>query len=180
MPSIWALSIAPVRLDNLFAEADQVVLVNILSGDAEHYDTAVYKAVVEDAYKGAQKGETIFFGPFIGYSIGSEYVLFLKNGAGEQPKNAGGLSYGPIGKVDRVMYDGYSSLPVSYKCVFDGREISQQCDYAVQLNPDQVVLPKEIRTFPAGDATAVTDFKKWVRRNGFLAHLRTLSNQSNK
>ena len=31
---------------------------------------------------------------------------------------------------------------------FDGEEIRKQCDYAVKLNPEQIILPEGIRAFP--------------------------------
>jgi hypothetical protein len=174
LSSSFATSIRTVKLATLFEQADKVVLIKILSGDSEHYETAVYKAVVEGAYKGAAKNEIIFFGPFEGYAVGSEYILFLKNGAGEEPKNDGALSYGSLSHVDRIMYDGYAALVVGYDCVFDGAEIDQECDESVQLNPEQVALPSGLKAFPKGDATSLTNYKKWVRRKPFLAEMERL------
>jgi len=58
-----ATSIARVKIEDLFSQADQVAVVKILSGDSEHYATVVYKAVVKNAYKGTVAGQTIYFGP---------------------------------------------------------------------------------------------------------------------
>jgi hypothetical protein len=170
-------SIAPVKIEDLFAQADQVALVEVLSGDAEHYPIAVYKAVVENAYKGTIAGRTIYFGPFVGTRIGSKYLLFLKRGKPVAASKAGDAPYGDIQSVSRIMYDGYSSLPVSYECVFDGKEISAQCDDAIQLNPEQIVLPDTVRTFPEGDASAVTNYRKWVRMRDLLMMVQTISSQ---
>jgi hypothetical protein len=172
--SSFATSIRTVKLAALFEEADKVVLIKILSGDSEHYETVVYKAVVEVAYKGATKNETIFFGPFEGYAVGSEYILFLRRGAGEKPTNGEALSYGSLQHVDRIMYAGYAALAVGYDCVFDGADANQRCDDSVQLNPEQVILPSNIEAFPQGEATAVTNYKKWVRRAAFIAELQAM------
>ncbi len=174
----FATSIRAVKLAALFEQADKVVLIKVLSGDSEHYETAVYKAVVEAAYKGATKNEIIFFGPFEGYKVGGEYVLFLKSGAGEEPKNDGALSYGLLQHVDRVMYEGYATLAVGYECVFDGAAVDQECDESIQLNPEQVILPDSLKAFPKGDATSLTNYKKWVRRKPFLAELERLMRAS--
>ena len=73
------------------------------------------------------------------------------------------------------MYAGYAALAVGYECVFDGADVNQQCDDSVQLNPAQVILPPNtLKAVPRGEATAVTNYKKWVRRNAFLAELRAL------
>jgi hypothetical protein len=66
-----------VSLETLFAQADLVAFVEIRSGDAENYNHALYKASVLKSYKGARENEVIYFTPFIGYGIGSEYLVFL-------------------------------------------------------------------------------------------------------
>jgi hypothetical protein len=178
--TVDATTIASVKLENLFSQADQVVLVKIVAADDEHYETAVYKAQVELAYKGAASGETIYFGPFVGYALGNEYLLFLRTGAGERANKNEGLSFGDITSVSRVMYEGYSSLAVGYECVFDGKDVEQQCDYSVQLNPEQVILPESIPMFPKGDADAITNYKKWVRKNIFLSYLDDIAKAAHK
>jgi len=46
-----------------------------------------------------------------------------------------------------------------------------------KLNPEQIILPTTVRTFPSGDATAVTNYKKWVRKEEILYVLKLLSNK---
>ena len=145
--------------------------MKILSGDSEHYPIAIYKAIVMNAYKGTTNGQIIFFGPFVSYGVGSEYVVFLKNGKSVTPTSSGSLSYGSIPIVGTVMYDGYSALEVGYECVFEGQDIAQQCDYSVQLNPEQIILPEGAQLFPKGDATPITNYKKWIRKAEFLGLL---------
>ncbi len=164
-----------MKIENLFAQADQVGLVEVRSGDAEHYPIVVYKAVVKNAYKGTEAGEIIYFGPFLGTEIGTKYLLFLKKGKPVAAEGIGAAPYGDTPSVSRIMYAGYSSMRVTYECIFDGKEIKDQCDYAIQLNPEQIVLPHTIQTFPIGDATAVTNYRKWVRMKELLALVQTIS-----
>jgi hypothetical protein len=174
-----ATTIASVKLHDLFKQADLVAVVRIVSGDTEHYPTTVYKATIETPFKGATKGDMIFFGPFVGLGVGHEYVAFLRKSSEIRPNNgSSGLNYGIIPTPYEIMYDGYSILNVDYACVFDGQGIPQQCDYGVKLNPEQVVLPRNIKTFPPGDAGAIPNHKKWVRRELLLDELKRISSQS--
>jgi hypothetical protein len=69
---------SPVTLASLFSQADLVAFITIQSGDAEHYNAAIYKAQVTQSFKGAKTDQLIYFGPFISYGIGGEYLVFLK------------------------------------------------------------------------------------------------------
>jgi len=175
-----ATTIAPVKLRDLFTQADTVAIVRILSGDSENYDVTVYKAEVLLAFKGASQSEKVYFGPYTSFGIGEEYVVFLKKSEkGLEPKEKSpGLNYGPIKRFLRIMYGGFSVMPVEYACVFDGKEIREQCDYGVKLNPKQVVLPKDIRTFPAGAPTSVTNYNQWVRKDALVALLKQVAIQN--
>jgi hypothetical protein len=170
-----ATTIRSVKLDDLYSEADQVALVKVISGDSEHYDAGVFKVTVESAFKGTKVNEILYVGPYLGLAVGNEYVLFLKRGEGEKAKGSGGLSFGDIPSLSKIMYAGYAVLPAGYECVFDGHDVSERCDYSVQLNPQQIKLPDTIRTFPYGDADAVTNYKKWVRRSVFVGYLNGLA-----
>ena len=169
-------SIAKVTVIDLFRQADLVAVIEVLSGDTEHYPVTVYKAKVKKAFKGTRPGETIYFGPFISYGVGSEYLVFLsKDEKGIEPKDkSSGVNYGVIPSFFRIMYVGFSIMPIEYACVFDGKEISQHCDYAIKLNPEQIILPASIKTFPHEDVGAITNYEKWVRRDGFLDFLRLM------
>lgn len=47
---------SPVKIQELFKQADLVAVVRILSGDTEQYPTAVYKAKVVQSFKGIDVG----------------------------------------------------------------------------------------------------------------------------
>lgn len=163
-------SIARVKVNDLFKQADLVAIVRILSGDSEHYPVTVYKAEVVTAFKGVTQGEKIYFGPFVSYGTGNEYLVFLsKSEKGVEPQGeASGFNYGSVHSFFQIMYAGFGIMEIEYSCVFDGKDVKQQCDYAVKLNPEQIILPDSIRVFPQGDADAVTNYHKWVRRDGLV------------
>ncbi len=169
---------SPITMEALFEQADLVAVVRILSGDTEHYKTAVYKAEVLQPFKNGTKGSTIFFGPFEGYGLGQELVVFLrrsKNGAvPNQQGRAPGLSYGSVAILYLVMYGGYSALDVKYECVFDGKEVSERCDYGVRINTAQVKLPRNIKTYPSSTRGDSSQDTNWVRRRVLIAYLNSL------
>lgn len=168
-----AIHSATVR--ELFSQARQVVLVRVIAGDTEHYGTIIYKATVETAYKGAKAGDTVYFGPYAGLGIGAEYVVFLESGAGAAPTADGGLSFGNIASLGRIMSAGYAALPVGYECVFDDPTGERHCDDSVELNPAQIILPKAMKKFPRRDDGGITAYKIWVRRSDFLPQLQKMS-----
>jgi hypothetical protein len=168
-------SIRSVTIGDLFTRADQVALIRIVAGDTEHYGTVVYKAVVETSYKGAKPNEIVYFGPYAGLGIGAEYVVFLQAGDGVKVKTAGGLAFGDVAELGKIMSAGYAALPVGYECVFDESSTVRRCDDSVELNPEQIVLPKTLRTYPRHEAGTAASYKIWVRRSDFLPKLQSLS-----
>jgi hypothetical protein len=163
------------EIGGLFKSADVVALVKIVSGDAENYDCAVYKGEVVQSFKGIQRGTIIYFGPFVGYKLGDEYVLFLRNvDQPITPKTTATASYGTI-HYSRVFNQGYSSMETSYECVFDGEEVLPKCDYAIRVCTDYIKLPKAMSAFPPEDNDPPFGCR-WVRKTGFLSLLDTLGN----
>jgi hypothetical protein len=132
---------------------------------------------VLQAFKGVKSGDVIYFGPYLGTELGSEYILFLKNAANPlHPKDkvAAG-SY--LVKHSNVFDEGYSSMLTSYECVFGGSSVSQQCDYAVRVCTDYIKLPKSVSTFPP--KSKETPFGcRLVRRNVFLQTLSDFAGQN--
>jgi hypothetical protein len=175
---------ATVKIDDLVKQADTVVIVRILSGDTEHYPTAVYKAEVLNSFKGVPVGEKIYFGPFTGYGVGSQYLAFLQRSKKDlkpvDQSNTSGLSYGLLKSSHKIMYDGYSVMPIDYICIFDGKEISQQCDYGVRFNTHQITLPGKIKTFPPNSLDESDSDNKWVRKEGIVSLLEHLRDSSER
>jgi hypothetical protein len=169
---------ATVKIDDLFKQADLVAVVKVLSGDSEHYAITVYKAEVLNAFKGAANSDRIYFGPFINYGVGSEYLVFLRKSKEEfgvsRNADSPGLTYGTVTASYHVMYDGYSTMPVKYACVFDEKGSKEPCDYGVKINTYQVKLPKRLKTYPIEPTDADMSDARWVRRRDVVSMLETL------
>jgi len=163
-----------ISLADLYKRADTVVVAKMVSGDTENYKTAVYKAEVVRSFKGAAAGETIYFGPYSGDALGTEYILFLRSTAQPiAPKTTSSAGYGPV-RYSEVFNEGYSSMAKSYECLFDGRIPDQSCDYGVKVCTDYIALPKETRTFPP--MTKKTPFGcRLVREKAFISLLGPLA-----
>jgi hypothetical protein len=162
-----------IKLESLFQMADTVALVKVVSGDTENYPKTVYKGQVVTSFKGAVDGATIYFGPYVGIKLGWEYVLFLRNAAKPlTPNSTSSANYGAV-QYSEIFNEGYSSMESSYQCVFDGKEIHQQCDDGVRVCTDYITLPKSLPVFPP--MTEDMPFGcRWVRRNAFLSELDSL------
>jgi hypothetical protein len=158
-----------IKLTDLFEMSDAVALVRIVSGDAEGYETAVYKAKLVQSFKGPTTGE-IYFGPYIGSKLGGEYVLFLRKPKEPSvPKSVSKSNYGTV-SIFQVFNQGYSAMEASYECVFNAKDIADKCAYGVKVCTDYVVLPKSLPVFPPLREN-VPFGCRWVRREPFLATL---------
>jgi hypothetical protein len=168
------------QLSDLFKRADHVVLAKIVSGDIENYDVAVYKAEVLKSFKGVTTGQVIYFGPYGGEELGSEYVLFLRDLSKHiTPKKTAAAGYGTIPYLE-VFNEGYTSMISSYDCVFDGKEIAQQCDYGVRVCTDYIKLPKSTPAFPLLDENKKDPpfGCRWVRKTLFTTLLDAFAKSS--
>jgi hypothetical protein len=184
-----ATSIATISVANLFSKSSDVVMVQVVSGDTEAYQYSatdstpwpVCKLKVVDTFKGGRSGGVIFLAPCAGMELDGKYILFLENANALSPKPGfEQSSYGVLQHPRRVSDAGYGSMHVEYACVFDGRVPDDSCDYGVELNPTQVLLPKSLQTFPKSPATAETNYKRWVRQKALVELLRTFAQESNK
>jgi hypothetical protein len=178
-PTVTEVSItepATIQLEKLFKMADVVAVVRIVSGDTENYKTTIYKAVVVSNFKGTTDGQTLYYGPYIGGRIGWEYVVFLRSVKESAiPKNAKSPAYGVV-KYFEVFDEGYTSMEGSYRCVFDGREINNECDYGIKVCTDYIVLPKGTPVFPPLEVDDVPFGCRWVRKSKFLSLLTEFTN----
>jgi len=160
------------QLADLYKHSDIVASVKIVSGDTEHYDGAVYKAEVVKNFKGSTSGETIYFGPYVGERLGREYFVFLQNADAVVPKGGSATSYGKV-RYSRVFNEGYSSMEIAYKCIFDGHDVSQKCDHGVRVCTDYIKLPVNTPIFPPTDED--TPFGcRWVRKTLFVTLLESV------
>lgn len=160
-------------IDRLFATADIVAVVHVLSGDAENYENAIYKAKVLQNFKGTQVGQIVFFGPYLGTAVGNEYVLFLKAAPkAAVPQTRPTSGYGSVHWYS-VFDEGYSSMGISYECGFSGKEIAQQCDYAVRVCTDYIKLPDSVMTSPPSSQDMPFGCR-FMRQSDFLLLLQSL------
>ena len=161
-------------MDTLFRTADVVAVVKIVSGDTEHYPSAVYKVIVVQAFKGSATGETLYIGPYVGERLGWEYVVFLRTTPELlKPASETAVSYGPL-RYHRIFNEGYTSMETQYDCGFEGKSLAQQCDYAVRVCTNYVKTPKSLEVAPPLDTD--TPFGcRWARRQQFLSLLQKLS-----
>jgi len=172
---------ASVTIEDLFKQADLVAFVEVLSGDSENYDQVLYKARVIKGFKGAVPEQPIYFGPFISYGIGSEYLVFLRKGSttvgalASASAKSKPLLFDSNQLTFSVMYEGYSVMPVRFECVF---EKAQQCDYGVKLNTRQVILPKELNQFHEEFDESGDSARRFVKRKSMEAFLRKLESTS--
>jgi hypothetical protein len=169
-----ATSIKQVSVYDLFEEADIVAFLYITAGTGEDYDKAVYKARIVTPFKGVNKGDIIYFGPFASYGIGNEYLAFLKrtslllgdlkrdNVTDPIFKNGSSEAY------YSAMYSGYSMMPVSYTCALP------ECDYGVKVAYQQVVFPEKIPRSETGCPEGAAE-KVWFYKNSVHKHLLKLT-----
>jgi hypothetical protein len=161
---------AKMTLDQVFKLSDVVAVVRIVSGDAENYKIAIYKAVVVKGFKGTEEGKTIYFGHYSGVRLDYEYVLFLRKAREPAvPTKSPTAAYGTVKYFD-VFNQGYTAMESSYSCVFDGRVADQSCDYGVKVCTDYISLPKDLRAFPPEKDDPPFGCR-WVRKSKFLSLL---------
>jgi len=161
------------QISDLFKAANIVAVVRIVSGDTENYEHAVYKGEVVQSFKGPSGGATIYFGPFDGERLGWEYLLFLRNTAKPlAPKTTASASYGTI-QYSEIFNQGYSSMESSYECVFDEKELAQNCDYGVRVCTDYIKVPQSISVFSKDNDPPFGC--RWARKAAFVSLLHTLA-----
>jgi hypothetical protein len=156
--------------------ADTVAIVEVVAGDMESYDIAIYKAKVIQSFKGALTGQTIYFGPFLGHRLGWQYVVFLKKVADSMsPKNNAPAAFGTV-HYSRVFNEGYSSTEINYSCEFRERKDDLGCDYGVRVCTDYITLPKTIEVFPipADDEVHVPFGCRQARKSEFMPMLENM------
>jgi len=163
-----------LTLEQLFRRADVVALVEIVSGDAEHYRQAVYKAKVVAGYKGARSGQTIGFGPYIGHEIGTNYVLFMtRTSPPRVTASKGEEGVKPVAEpFYGVMLEGYGSMQVDYVCVFDD-QVGSPCGEGASVGW-HVELPEVTKLFDRGSG-GIHPGRSWVHSRDLQLLLEKLS-----
>lgn len=179
-----ATSIAPIRISDLFSKSSEVVLAQVVSGTTEAYQYSksdpmpwpVCKLKVVEAFKGGSRDDILFLAPCGDMELGGKYILFLQN-ACDNPQPRSDFeqgSYGALEHLKQISDAGYGMMHVEYSCAFDGRVPDQSCDYGVELNPTQVILPKSL-SHPSAPASWRDD-RRLIREKDLVQLLRSFSN----
>ena len=158
------------QLTDLYLHSDKVALVKVIAGDSEAYEVPIYKGRVISAFKGVANSQIIYFGPYLGTKIGSEYFLFLRDVTNPiQSKDKSNIGFGNV-NYSSVFDEGYTSMLTAYQCIFGGSTINQQCDYGVRVCTDYIKLPKSVSTFPM--ESDIQPFGcRWVLKDQFTSIL---------
>jgi hypothetical protein len=144
-----------------------------VAGDTENYDVPVYKAKVVENFKGSKEGDTLYIGPYLGSRLGYEYLLFLRNLKTSAVPKAGAKTLWDSVSLLQIFDEGYSSMEISYECVFDGGVPERSCDYGVRVCTDYITLPKGIQAFPP-EKNDPPFGCRWVRKKAFIPLLESL------
>ena len=136
------------HVSDFYKVADIVAVVKVLAGDTEGYESAVYKAKIVTALKGGNKGDVIYFGPYIGTRLGWEYVVFLKRDQKKLTPISGAIGAFGVIPYSRIFNEGYSQMEISYECAFPGKAVEENCDYGVRVCTDYVRIPPKTSTSP--------------------------------
>ena len=180
-----ANSIAPVRISDLFSRSSEVVLAQVVSGMTEAYQYSksdptpwpVCKLRVVEAFKGVSGNGIIFLAPCADMDLGGKYVLFLED-ARDHPEPRSGFeqrSYGLLEHPKQISDAGFGLMHIEYTCAFDGSEPAKACDYGVELNPTQVILPKDFSPSCVVSATGL-ERRCWIREKDLVQLLRSFPN----
>ncbi|HEX5233740.1 MAG TPA: hypothetical protein VFW25_00275 [Silvibacterium sp.] len=179
-----ANSIAPIRISDLFSRSSEVVLAEVLSGTTEAYQYSksdptpwpVCKLKVVEAFKGSSRGDIISLAPCAEMELGGKYILFLED-ARHSPEPRSGFkqgSYGVLEHPKQISDAGYGMMHVEYTCLFGGSVPNESCDYGVELNSTQVILPKWLA--PSSNAPSTGDEDRYlIREKGLVQLLRLLA-----
>jgi hypothetical protein len=169
---------ATLTLDEMYRRADVVAKVEITLADAEHYRQALYKATVLESYKGTKAGESLYFGPFIGYRLGDEYLLFVSRerrtvGESVAAGKVNATGFDAKAPVFRITQEGYSALEMQYGCEF---KTQPECDYVVRVFTDYVTLPDGLQMSP--EETEGPFGRRWVRQSELTSLLRSRASKT--
>lgn len=155
------------RIDKLYAEADFVGYVQVISGDFKEYSGVVYKAKILKVLKGDPTETEIYFGPFSGYGIGSEYLLFarktdktLERHWAQTDRPMIPSHYSATAQYFNIMFEGFGMMPIQYVVSLDG--------YGVEV-ATHIKLPPKLK-----NSVIRRESKDWVSKDVVGKYLESL------
>lgn len=161
------------RVDRLYAEADFVGFVQVLSGEFKEYTGAVYRGKILNVLKGSTDETEIYFGPFSGYGIGSEYLLFARKtdktldghwSQADRPMIP--LHYPSAAPYFTIMFEGFGMMPVQYVVGLDGSGIEIA---------SHIKLPTTLK-----DNIVRSENRDWISKNTLAKYLESLGKNTTK
>ena len=176
-----------LKVEDLFKEADVVVIAEIQSGHrvsvGEFSCGAKYEAEIIHTLKGELEDQSIVeFGPFEGYGIGEKYLLFLKaRGSRFDPvTSTNGIALAARAEYAEncasseaaynIMFHGMGALEISFTTKFDYND-------AIKFHERWVLPPASLERKPAeADDNKVPSTESWVREDAFVEYIRGLKN----
>jgi hypothetical protein len=174
-----------VTLSELFSNSDKVVFVEIAAGEVLSTEGglcgAKYKGRVIENLKGSGVSDTIEFGYYIGYEVGSRYILFLsKRSKPFEPKRStnAGIESAAREAMARcakyqpplmISHSGYGAMKVTWSSQFKYND-------SVRIAERYVGLPDSMLKKPAKPShnEEYSDVM-WVSLIDFLAELRKMA-----
>jgi hypothetical protein len=177
---VGATSLALIPVEELFKEADTVVIVEVVSGQMlENFCGAKYKARIVHNFKGIDS-EFLHFGHYPGYEIEGRYLLFLTNpdrwytqlsttnSTAEAAVEEFHKKCDEVLDINRVMHTGAGALEIT-------------------KSPNEVVVHTEYIVFPESVPSRSAEFDKcgavskyvWIREKLAIEYLESIANGRN-
>jgi hypothetical protein len=171
--NVYSDSLKAQHIDTLYEEADFVGYVKILSGEFKEYTGAVYKAKILKVLKGNPTEMEIYLGPFSGYSIGSEYLLFARKTGKTLEDHWGGTAqpmlsqpYSATAQYFNIMFEGFGMIPIKYIVGLDG--------YGIET-VSHIKLPSTLK-----DNLVRAENKTWLSKDILVKYLESLGRNTIK
>lgn len=175
----------PVNIAELFKQASVVADITYHHDGVEQCRSVTYESKVTEGFKGASKGERLFF--FCDNSaIAGEDFVFLQhayNDGGPGMKFEARIKVPPapdeaVPKTSNIFFvyrsnNSYSIVRVQHVCVFDN-VAGPSCDDGVRVRSREIALPNTVKTYPPDPSDESDASVRWVRRDVFLSLLRDL------
>lgn len=183
--SAQATTLPQLKVEDLFKEADVVVIAKIQSGHrvtaGEYPCGAKYEAKIIHSLKGELENDSIVeFGPYLGHGIGNKYLLFLKaRGSRYEPMTSStGAILSAMAEREKkcapseaaygIMFHGFGALEISWTTKFEYKD-------AIKFPEEWVLPPVSLERKPAeaGDNRMLSE-ESWVREDDFVEYIREL------
>jgi len=185
--TVDATTLPKVPMEELFAKADIVAIVEIKKGETIDIEQgscgAVYEGMVVEEFKGKNKNINLEFGPYHGYEIGSKYLLFL---------NSPNKVYEPILSTNSVSVAAKQEYLLKCQSKLKGQRIMHGGNGALKVETtdkysykDAAIIPQRFVSIPEALPKQIVDEGKcyewqecfWVPEESLIKYLNKLKNE---